>query len=235
MRRLKVLMLTLAATIVGGSALAASANAAPFHFVNAESILVAGDAPANPPDYPSEIPVTGISGTVAKATVTLSGFSGDADDLYALLVGPRGQNVLLMGYACQTDINSGISVTFDDAAPSLLQAENCNSTGSFKPSNYDGSPEAMTAPAPGLPYGSLMSAFNGTDPNGEWRLFLENIGGLDQFGLEAGWSLDLDVTPPPPVVQKKKCPKGKKLKKVKTKKGKKKKKCVKKKKKKGKK
>jgi len=62
-------------------------------FSNATSISIPALGSATP--YPSNILVSGLTGTITKVTVTLSGFSHTApDDVDVLLVGPAGKSLL---------------------------------------------------------------------------------------------------------------------------------------------
>ncbi len=211
-RRIPILGCLIATALVGTAALATGAQAAPQHFVNTSNINVPGDSPAT--TYPSPISVTGLTGTASKVTATIAGVGGELDDLQVLLVGPAGQNVVLMRFACSNDLSGGgESFTFDDSAASQLSDDStCNSSGSFKTSDFDLSPEPFSPPAPqALPYGTALASFNGTNPNGTWNLFVENQGGAGASSLTAGWSLDIE-TNPVAAPKKKKCKKKKKKK-----------------------
>ena len=59
------------------------------------------------------------------------------------------------------------------------------------------------APAPDPPWGSTLSVFNGTNPNGTWSLYIvDDYNGFDGY-IEGGWCLTINttagtpVTPPP--------------------------------------
>ncbi|HEU4889788.1 MAG TPA: Ig-like domain repeat protein, partial [Thermoanaerobaculia bacterium] len=123
--------------------------------------------------YPSNIVVSGVSGTIAKMTVTLRNFThtwpGDVD---VLLVGPGGQKMVLMSDTGTSNDVSNITLTFDDAAASPLGTGTLAS-GTYLPTNLadgDGD-DVYPAPAPASPYGSTLSVFNGTAPNGTWSLY----------------------------------------------------------------
>src|SRR5262249_50515755 len=107
-------------------------------FSNPSSIAVPGTgtgaatgAPANP--YPSNIAVSGISGTVSKVTVQLFHFNHPFPaDVDVLLVGPGGQKLLLM-----SDVGGGtdavnVNLTFDDAAAPIGATV---VSGTFSPTN----------------------------------------------------------------------------------------------------
>jgi hypothetical protein len=163
--------------------------------------------PAN--EYPSSTVVSGVPGTVTKATVTvLSLGSGNADDIDMAMTGPNGQTVMLMSDACG-GLLAGEDWTFDDAAPTFLSDNGpCanNQTASFMPSNYLPPPAtevddmnvppggASNAPAP--PYLNKLSFLAGGSPNGSWDLFVRDDNPM-VFGFDIdAWVLTLDVQPP---------------------------------------
>jgi hypothetical protein len=192
--RISVLGCLVATALAGSAAFATGAQAAPQHFVNTSNILVPADSPAIP--YPSPISVSGLTGTVSKVTATVAGVGGELDDLQVLLVGPTGQTTVLMRFACGNDLSGGgESFTFDDSAATQLSDDGtCNSSGSFKTSDFDGSPVPFSLPAPqAQPYGNALASYNGTKPNGTWSLFVENEGGAGASNLTAGWSLDIET------------------------------------------
>src|SRR4029077_14015764 len=67
--------------------------------------------------YPSATNVTGLTGLVAKARVTLHGFSHSfPSDVNVLLVGPGGPGVLLMSHTGGGAGVNNLDLTFDDGA-----------------------------------------------------------------------------------------------------------------------
>jgi hypothetical protein len=47
----------------------------------------------------------------------------------------------------------------------------------------------FAAPAPAAPYGTTLSVFNGSNPNGQWKLWIEDLYNGDLGQLAGGWSL----------------------------------------------
>ncbi len=70
-------------------------------------------------------------------------------------------------------------------------------TGVYVPHD-DGFLTTLPAPAPAGPYSTSLSAFNGADPNGQWKLYLARTFGASDPSdvLAAGWSLDVQTSPP---------------------------------------
>ncbi len=130
-------------------------------------------SPASP--YPSVIRVSDLTGAVSKVTVTINRLDlGSPPDFDILLVGPSGQSAILISDA-QGDWTGHIinmTLTFDDAAPSPLPSDRTLTSGTYKPTNFDSDADLFLPPAPGGPYGATLSAFNGTNPNGTWSLYV---------------------------------------------------------------
>jgi subtilisin-like proprotein convertase family protein len=140
--------------------------------------------------YPSTINVTGMTGLVTKVTATLSGLSHTfPDDIDILLVGPGGQSVVLMSDTGTSLDVSGVTLTFDDAAAAGLPDSAQIVSGTFRPTNI-GAGDTFPGPAPAAPYGAALTAFNGTNPNGIWSLYIfDDLGG--DTGSLAGWSVTI--------------------------------------------
>jgi subtilisin-like proprotein convertase family protein len=151
--------------------------------------------------YPSQIMVSGPSGSVTNVTATLTGLTHTfLDDVGVLLVGPSGQSTILMADTGGPNGVDNVNLTFDDAAAAPLP-ESAPASGSYQPTlgtsvvgGGDGCqvPSSFPAPAPAGPYGApSMSVFNGTDPNGTWSLYVIDDTGGDVGSISGGWSLDI--------------------------------------------
>jgi subtilisin-like proprotein convertase family protein len=81
-----------------------------------------------------------------------------------------------------------LTFTFDDAGPAMTGTP--LTTGTFRPTNL-GSNETFPAPAPGPPYGTALAGFVGTNPQGQWRLFVMDQFQFDTGSIANGWSLIL--------------------------------------------
>ena len=167
--------------------------------------------PAQADPYPSENSVSGLS-SVTDVNVTVTGLSHVwPDDLGLLLVSPAGQSVILMADSGGFSTASGIALTFDDAASSALPDEGTEgstlASRTYLPSIGTKevgtlnclAPASFPGTAPAGPYGSSLSVFNDTNPNGTWQLYvIDDTKGW--AGFITGWSLDIstsaDTTPP---------------------------------------
>jgi subtilisin-like proprotein convertase family protein len=161
-------------------------------FTNAIAISIP-DGSASP--YPSSIAVGGMSGVISKVSVRLNGLRHThPDDIDILLVGPGGQRVILMSDAGSWRDVVNVNLTFDSAIVTALPDSAQISSGTYRPTNYngnDGATDSFSAPAPTGPFGTSLNAFNGTSPNGSWNLFVRDDEGLDVGSIASGWALTI--------------------------------------------
>ena len=196
----------LAATLAAVAALGLAASAASAETVSNTDGITFNDGAANcagtPPapgkadPYPSEIAVSGLGSSVSDVNVTVSGLGHSYPaDIGLLLVSPAGQSVILMSDSGGNVPVSGINLTFDDAASGDVPRDGPLTSGTFLPSRgpYTSgcpAPVSFPEPAPASPYGSSLSVFNGTNPNGSWKLYVidDTLGDTGSIG---GWSLEI--------------------------------------------
>jgi streptogramin lyase/subtilisin-like proprotein convertase family protein len=169
-------------------------------------VPAAGTTSGKGDPYPATIEAAGLKGTVTKVTVRLNGVHhAFASDVDAQLVGPQGQSTLLVHNATNRpgdiiatpgDVLDGQVITLTAGGPT---APRTLTDGIFAPVN-GGFALNFPAPAPASPTPNL-SAFNGTNPNGVWKLFVaDDQSAAGSTGVIAGgWSLDIETTGPDPV------------------------------------
>lgn len=138
--------------------------------------------------YPSTLQVSGISDPVRNVSVSLFGLThGLSADVDILLVGPRGQSVMLM-----SDVGNGgvseVNLLLDDQAAVALPGADPLASGTFRPTNLSGS-ETFPSPAPGPPHDATLSVFNDTDVNGTWSLYINDDRNQNSGSLSGGWAL----------------------------------------------
>jgi len=149
--------------------------------------------------YPSELIVSNQVGVITKVTVTVLNLTHEyPGDIDMLLVGPSGTNVMLMSDALGNGSLYNVTLTFDDAAPGTLPNQGAVPSGTYRPVNYgpvlsDPFPAPFPSPAP-LPYGTSLSVFNGTSPNGVWRLYVVDDAAGQDGNIAGGWSLTVTTT-----------------------------------------
>jgi subtilisin family serine protease len=158
-------------------------------FANPSPVSIPTYGNASP--YPSTITVPSGTGTISNVRVVLNGFThtwpGDVD---ILLVGPGGQTCLLLSDVGGSTDATNLTLTFDDAG---AVAGSPLTSGTYRPTNI-GTGDTFGSPAPLPPYGSALSAFNGTAATGTWRLFVIDLIGGDSGSLAGGWSLALSTS-----------------------------------------
>ncbi|MCC7376103.1 MAG: proprotein convertase P-domain-containing protein [Verrucomicrobiales bacterium] len=157
--------------------------------------------------YPSTIPVSSLNGAVHSVVVNIEGFTHSApDDVDILLVGPTGKKVVLMGDAGGSiPVGTPIRLTFDGTATPIPDNGPLEA-GKYAPSNYSPDDNFSGVAAP---YGSSLSEFVGTNPNGDWKLYVVDDTANDSGAIAQGWSLTIVTAPtltiaagtPAPIVQ----------------------------------
>ena len=163
-------------------------------FANLAAIIIPDHGPATP--YPSTINVSGASGVISKLTVALMGVTHTfPDDIGALLLGPSGRKVILMADTGGGHSISNLTLTFDDSSPNSLPHTTQIVSGTYKPTSFD--PTGGSFPStPAGPPATTLAAFNGTNPNGTWSLYVFDDAPGDSGNIAGGWSLTF--SPPPP-------------------------------------
>lgn len=157
--------------------------------------------------YPGTINVQGLTGTITGVSVKLNTVRTDwTGDLDILLVGPQGQSVVLLSDAGDGCSSNDVDIQFVDGAPAFPQF-GCPPAGPriVSPSNYEDNnwADSWPSPAPPAPWGSALSTFNGSNPNGTWSLYVvDDYPGFTGY-IEDGWCLTINtttgtpITPPP--------------------------------------
>ncbi|MEO8434758.1 MAG: Calx-beta domain-containing protein [Pyrinomonadaceae bacterium] len=154
--------------------------------------------PVKATPYPSTITIAGQTGTINKLRVRLNNFyHSSTQNVDVLLVGPTGQTTILMSDVMgSVGSLSPLLLTFDDQAASFLGAPIVS--GSYKPTDVSSSPaDSFPSPAPAGPYVATLAGFAGTNPNGNWDLYIVDDAGIFGPGaINGGWSLIIDDPPP---------------------------------------
>jgi large repetitive protein len=169
--------------------------------------------------YPLVFNVANTTGLVTDVTLSFTGlthsFSGDVG---MMLVSPTGQGTIVIANVASDNPMNAITVTFSDTGITAPFNTPLVSGTSYRPTFYSddgGNAQSFSAPAPSIPgvnpipagmfgvpaFGSF-SAFNGFDPNGGWRLFVEDFASQDQGGFTSATlnitTADTSPVPAPP-------------------------------------
>lgn len=156
-------------------------------FSNNAAITINDNGLASP--YPASITVTGLVGTVSKVTALVTNlYHPSPDDIDLLLVGPTGTNTMLMSDCGGGNSVTNLALTFDDAAGGTLPDNAQIVSGTYKPSNFLIA-DLLPAPAPAAPWGNTLAAFNGSNPNGTWSLYIVDDLTIFSGGISRGWQL----------------------------------------------
>ena len=169
-------------------------------FTNSNAISIPDSGTATP--YPSTNAVAGFTGNITKVSVRLNSLSHTfPDDIGVLLVGPTGTKVRLT-----TDNGGGVNVVnidllFDDTSANALPDNAGMPSTSYQPTQgvlFNGAqhPANFPAPAPVNPYSNVLSAFNGSNPNGTWSLYVDDDAGGDVGSIANGWTLTIEAAAP---------------------------------------
>ena len=172
----------------------------------------------NPNGVFSTINVSGIYGTITDISVSLNITNGYNGDLYAYLVGPAGEFAVLLnrvgvggndpfGYG-----DSGFDVTFTTTATNNIHFYQTldyqingggQLTGIWAADGRNIIPDTQISP-PSLfdtaSTTSTTSLFLGTNPDGDWTLFIADMsGGFQSTWVD--WQLDMITIPEPATFQ----------------------------------
>ncbi len=157
--------------------------------------------------FPSNIFVSGLTGSLATITVNLIGLAhSNPQDVDMLLVAPGGRSLDLfsdVGGSAST-VAAPVTFTLSDGASTLLPAATRLISGVFRPTAVNSTVDLFPSPAPAsfpfaAPFGTttLFQAFNGINPNGTWQLFATGAVG-NSGALNGGWCLSLGTSAAPP-------------------------------------
>ena len=172
------------------------ARANPTTLCNTGLISIPSTGASTP--YPSTVNVSGLDPSISTVKVTLNDANHTyRSDLDILLVGPHGQSAMLMFGAGSSGDLIHATITFDDSAATPVPTfGNITGTNSYLPTNPF--PEAIPSPAPAMPYGTDLSSFGGTDPNGTWSLYIYDSSAGDFGEISGGWCLTITTGVPSP-------------------------------------
>lgn len=192
--------LALGVALVSGLHMAVPAQV----FVNNTPILVpqdliSGDGPADV--FPSSINVSGVGTSLTGITIDLFGYFHDhSPDVQIVVESPGGTRVLLMGEQSGGIPQPSVNFTFDDAASGALPLMEPIAPGSYKPTLHVGTnPFEFDAGGP-TDIGSwttTLSSFHGENPNGVWKLWVQDFATEDTGAISGGWGVNLTAVPEP--------------------------------------
>ncbi len=165
---------------------------------NGDNVTIPAGAPgttSGPADpYPSPITLDWCPGTIQDVNVSFNFLAhGSTADLDILLVGPGGQTALIASDSGNTDDVTDLFIDFDDEAASTPPAPWVS--GAYRLHDVSAGADAFPPPAPAGPYGSSLSVFDGTNPNGTWNLFVDDDSPTES-GEFSSWVLLIQTSTP---------------------------------------
>ena len=169
---------------------------------NLGGIPVAANSPATP--YPSVINLSGLVGQVSHVQVTLFDIGyANPSKLNVLLVSPGATNVayppvLLMSGVGGSSPTANTTLLLDPSATSPLPSSGPLLSGAYQPANYSGYVQFpgynTNNPLPG-PYTTSLGSLNGSNPNGNWSLYVYDNGSAQGGSIGGGWQLTVLTSP----------------------------------------
>jgi subtilisin-like proprotein convertase family protein len=146
--------------------------------------------------YPSELKVSGFKrGRIRDVNLYLYGFDHTyPDDMDMMLVGPTGKQAIVMSDAGGGFDVIGKTVILDDEHADPLPDDSdlgSNGVNYWKPANYGVTLDTFPSPAPASSGNSALSVFDGSRPNGTWRLYIVDDGISDGGQFSGGWLLTI--------------------------------------------
>ncbi|HEX2085515.1 MAG TPA: Calx-beta domain-containing protein, partial [Solirubrobacteraceae bacterium] len=160
--------------------------------IGASQIAIPGGAASMGPAAPfPAVQDVATPGIITDLDVLLEGVTHRLPaDVEVVLEGPRGQTVGLLADACSAASVANREWVIDDEVTGTFLSP-CTS-GSYRPA---GAAQSLPAPAPGAPYGTSLSAFDLTDADGAWKLWV-NDDALDNAGYVIdGYTLQMQTRP----------------------------------------
>ena len=139
--------------------------------------------------------VSGLVGSVASVTVTLSNLSHSfPEDLDIVLVSPGGQKVLLLSDAGASVAINNVTLTFNDTATGMVPSGSAMASGTFRPSNYP--PARRFQRQSGGPLRHQSGRVQRLQPQWHRALYVFDDVPGDSGRLAGGWSLALTTFDP---------------------------------------
>lgn len=179
--------------IILGLLLAASvATAQPFtttSYTNTPAALLPDNDPSG---LASSFVVSGLAGVITNIQVTLDITGGFNGDLYAYLVSPTGQLVVLLnrsGVSASSTYgygDAGLNITLDSTAglgyqnihdyqTSVVPGSGSQLTGIWAPDGRNLDPASAGSVFDATSPSTALSDYFGADPNGTWRFFIADL------------------------------------------------------------
>jgi subtilisin-like proprotein convertase family protein len=169
-------------------------------FSNTGALTISTFGSASP--FPSRLQVAGFKNArITDVDLVLIGFDHRvSQDVDVLLVAPNRRNALVMSDVGNVDGAMNLRLRLDDEAPApLAVSPQPLVSGTFRPTDYDdfmGGDAFDTASAPALSGTTVLSVFDGLNPNGEWQLLVRDDVASYGGTISGGWELTITAKSP---------------------------------------
>lgn len=199
MKLIKVVLTVIAGTLFCDHRTQLDASPLQATFINTARIKIPPVGCARP--YPSTISVSNLSGVISEVSVTLSNLSHSyPDDLDVSLLTPAGQRIVLMSDAGGCFKATDAVLTFRSSAANSLPDLGRIVSGTFLPTDYDDGWEDFVGRGSTGGHSSTLAGLNGSNPNGDWSLYVTDDLKRDRGTIACGWQLGLTLDSPPAIV-----------------------------------
>jgi len=203
MKKLQCFALAAAAFLMTFAA-QAQTTATNSSFTSVNSLIPDGNATG----FTSATNWSGIAGTITGVTVSLDITGGFNGDLYAYLLSPTGQLVVLLNRSGISAGNAfgysdaGMNITLNDGGSNLhyyqnvLNPSGAQLTGDWAPDGRNIAPNSTGATFDSTSPNTALSDFNNSTANGAWTLFVADLSNGGQATL-VSWGLTVVTVPEP--------------------------------------
>lgn len=145
--------------------------------------------------YPGTITISGMEGVIHQFFVAINVTHANPDDLDVLLVGPTGAKVVLMSDVGGTGDLTNRFFTLNTNSPGIAIPDGgpINQNAFYRATNV-GSRDPFPAPAPGGVRSASTAVFLGTNPNGNWQVFVVDDtagGGVGTINVQFGMTTSI--------------------------------------------
>ena len=184
-----------------------SAQVATTSYTNNPNVIITDGSPIG---VANQLTVSGSLGLISSVSVNLDITGGFNGDLYAYLLGPEGQMVVLLnrvGLSGTSDIgygDSGFNITLTDGASNIHNYQSGAYSISAGQLGGTWAPDGRINDSLVLPASSFdstspsefLSVFSGGSANGNWELFVSDLSNGGQSTL-VSWGLTIATVPEP--------------------------------------
>ncbi|MCW2739304.1 Ig-like domain-containing protein [Nocardioides sp.] len=142
---------------------------------------------------PSTVAVSGLPKSVTDVNLVLNDLDLDyLGDTELVLESPDGRRAHVLSDAGGYDTIENLTLTLDDEAAEPMRRGRIPVSGSYQPVNHDdGDTSEFVGGLDTKNLSSALSTFDGADPNGAWKLYVEQEYCCNEGAISGGWALQI--------------------------------------------